>query len=175
MPPRAMIAKMCFVAAVALPLCGCGSALFFPSKQVPLTPRDVGLLYDEVDFASKDGTKLHGWFLHARPEGPEPPPTVVFLHGNAGNVASHLGGAAWLPGQGFQVFLFDYRGFGVSDGTPDIASVHEDAVAAIRATAAREGPPRHRDVGIVSLRLTRRPLRRTATARTRGTATLRRS
>jgi uncharacterized protein len=122
----------------ALALSGCGSALFFPSKQVPLTPRELGLVYDDVDFASSDGTKLHGWFLHARPVGPEPPPTVVFLHGNAGNVANHLGGAAWLPGQGFQVFLFDYRGFGLSDGNPGVASVHRDAVAAIRTVAARD-------------------------------------
>ena len=121
-----------------LALSGCGSALFFPSRQVPLTPRELGLVYDDVDFASTDGTKLHGWFLHARPVGPEPPPTVVFLHGNAGNVANHLGGAAWLPGQGFQVFLFDYRGFGLSDGKPDVASVHRDAIAAIRTVAARD-------------------------------------
>ena len=123
---------------IALTASGCGSVLFFPSKQVPLTPRELGLVYDDVDFASTDGTKLHGWFLHARPVGPEPPPTVVFLHGNAGNVANHLGGAAWLPGQGFQVFLFDYRGFGLSEGTPDVQSVHRDAVAAIRMTAARD-------------------------------------
>ena len=45
----------------------------------------IGLLYDDVQFASADGTALHGWFLYARPEGTEPPPTVLFLHGNAGN------------------------------------------------------------------------------------------
>lgn len=123
---------------LAFLLGGCGRALFFPSKQVPLTPRALGLVYDDVDFASMDGTKLHGWFLHARPVGPEPPPTVVFLHGNAGNVANHLGGAAWLPGQGFQVFLFDYRGFGLSEGKPEILSVHRDAVAAIRMVATRD-------------------------------------
>lgn len=133
-----MSARVVVGAALSLMLGGCGGALFFPSKHVPLTPRDLGLLYDDVDFASTDGTKLHGWFLHARPVGPEAPPTVVFLHGNAGNVANHLGGAAWLPGQGFQVFLFDYRGFGLSEGTPDVRSVHRDAVAAIRMAAARD-------------------------------------
>jgi pimeloyl-ACP methyl ester carboxylesterase len=137
---------------VALPLVlalsGCGSALFFPSKQVPLTPRELGLVYDDVDFASSDGTKLHGWFLHARPTGPDPVPTVVFLHGNAGNVANHLGGAAWLPGQGFQVFLFDYRGFGLSEGKPDVETVHRDAVSAIVATAARDDVDRDRLVVI---------------------------
>lgn len=134
--------------AIAMALSGCSGVLFFPSKHVPLTPRELGLLYDDVDFASTDGTKLHGWFLHARPVGPEPPPTVVFLHGNAGNVANHLGGAAWLPGQGFQVFLFDYRGFGLSDGEPDVESVHHDAVAAIRTTAARDDVDRDRLVVI---------------------------
>lgn len=133
---------------VALALSGCGSALFFPSKRVPLTPRDLGLVYDDIDFASSDGTKLHGWFLHARPVGPDPVPTVVFLHGNAGNVANHLGGAAWLPGQGFQVFLFDYRGFGLSEGNPDVQSVHRDAVAAIRTVAARDDVDGDRIVAI---------------------------
>jgi len=133
---------------LALVVSGCGSLLFFPSKRVPLTPRELGLLYDDVDFASTDGTKLHGWFLHARPIGPEPPPTVVFLHGNAGNVANHLGGAAWLPGQGFQVFLFDYRGFGLSEGEPDVRSVHLDAMAAILTVAARDDVDRDRLVVI---------------------------
>jgi len=133
---------------LVLALSGCGGVLFFPSKQVPLTPRELGLVYDDVDFASSDGTKLHGWFLHARPTGPAPVPTVVFLHGNAGNVANHLGGAAWLPGQGFQVFLFDYRGFGLSEGKPDVETVHRDAVAAIRATAARDDVDRDRLVVI---------------------------
>lgn len=133
---------------LVLALAGCGGVLFFPSKQVPLTPRVLGLVYDDVDFASTDGTKLHGWFLHARPTGPDPVPTVVFLHGNAGNVANHLGGAAWLPGQGFHVFLFDYRGFGLSEGKPDVETVHRDAVAAIRATAARDDVDRDRLVVI---------------------------
>jgi pimeloyl-ACP methyl ester carboxylesterase len=136
------------VVVFALTLAGCSRALFFPSKEVPLTPRALGLVYDDVGFASTDGTRLHGWFLHARPVGPESPPTVVFLHGNAGNVANHLGGAAWLPGQGFQVFLFDYRGFGLSDGEPDVESVHRDAIAAIRAAAARDDVDQDRIVVI---------------------------
>jgi pimeloyl-ACP methyl ester carboxylesterase len=135
---RGLTSRSIAAAALALSLAGCGGALFFPSKQMPLTPRALGLSYDNVEFASGDGTKLYGWLLHARPEEAEPPPTVVFFHGNAGNVASHLGGAGWLPAHGFQVFLFDYRGFGLSEGKPDVASVHADAEAAIRAVAARD-------------------------------------
>jgi pimeloyl-ACP methyl ester carboxylesterase len=127
---------------------GCSRALFFPSTTLQISPADIGLVYDDVEFASLDGTPLHGWFLHARPIGPDPAPTVVYFHGNAGNVASHLGGVLWLPAHGFQVFLFDYRGFGKSAGAPDVESAREDSIAAVRFAAARPDVDRTRIVGI---------------------------
>ncbi len=125
-----------------LPICaslvGCGHLLFFPNTRLDITPDEIGMLYDDVFFASDDGTVLHGWFLYARPEGTEASPTVLFLHGNAGNVGTHLGGAYWLPSQGFNVFLVDYRGFGRSAGKADLAGAHADAAAALRTLAARD-------------------------------------
>ena len=117
---------------------GCGGALFFPSKEIQITPREVGLAYEDVTFASEDGLELHGWFLPARFEGLEPAGTVVFFHGNAGNVGNHLGGVYWLPSAGFQVFLFDYRGFGASGGRAALDGAHADARAAVRAAALRD-------------------------------------
>jgi fermentation-respiration switch protein FrsA (DUF1100 family) len=117
---------------------GCGGVLFFPSKKIEITPNEIGLVYEDVTFQGEDGVELHGWFLPARYEGLEPAGTVVFFHGNAGNVGSQLGGVYWLPSQGFQVFLFDYRGFGASAGRTGLAGVHGDARAAVRAAALRE-------------------------------------
>lgn len=116
----------------------CGGVLFFPSKEIEITPNEIGLVYEDVVFQGEDGVDLHGWFLPARYEGLHPAGTVVFFHGNAGNVGSQLGGVYWLPSQGFQVFIFDYRGFGDSAGRAGLAGAHGDARAAVRATAHRE-------------------------------------
>lgn len=109
-------------------LSGCSSLLFFPEQPLILTPDRLGLHYDEVHFQSADGTPLYGWFLPA--EGP-PKGTVVFMHGNAENISTHIGSVFWLPAEGFNVFLFDYRGFGRSGGKAKLGGVHLDAAAAI--------------------------------------------
>jgi fermentation-respiration switch protein FrsA (DUF1100 family) len=87
-----------------------------------------------VFFTSADGTRLHGWFVHA--EG-EPKGTVVHLHGNAQNLTSHYGFVAWLPRAGYNVFAFDYRGYGRSEGSPTIPGVMADGAAAIEYARGR--------------------------------------
>jgi len=129
---------ICWLLLLGAIVSGCGGVLFFPSKTIEITPHEIGLVYEDVVFEGEDGVELHGWFLPARYEGLEPAGTVVFFHGNAGNVGSQLGGVYWLPSQGFQVFLFDYRGFGASAGRAGLAGAHGDARAAVRAAALRE-------------------------------------
>ncbi|WOH37917.1 alpha/beta hydrolase [Thalassotalea fonticola] len=89
------------------------------------TPADVELSYDDVYLDSTGGTKLNGWFL-AVDEGKEVKGTVYFLHGNAQNISQHLASVYWLPEQGYQVFLLDYRGYGKSTGTPLLSDVLTD-------------------------------------------------
>lgn len=122
--------------AAALGLAGCSGLMFQPERELLPTPQRLHLVYRDVDFASADGTPLHGWFLPAA--GP-PRGTVVFLHGNAENISTHLGSVYWLPARGFNVFLFDYRGFGRSGGEADLKGVNLDAAAAIRAAGTLEG------------------------------------
>jgi uncharacterized protein len=117
--------------AAALGLSGCSGLLFQPQAELLPTPERLHLAYENVRFASGDGTPLHGWLLPA--EGPGPAKgTVVFMHGNAENISTHIGSVFWLPARGFNVFLFDYRGFGRSGGKPDLKGANEDAAAAIR-------------------------------------------
>ena len=52
------------------------------------------------------------------------------LHGNGGNLAYHLGATAWLPAQGYQVLMLDYRGYGLSQGSPGLPGVYQDIDAA---------------------------------------------
>lgn len=88
----------------------------------------MGLDYRDIYFMSTDKIKLHGWFL---PSKGEVAGTVLFLHGNAENISTHIYSVAWLPEQGFNVFLFDYRGYGSSPGKPDMEGVHDDADKAL--------------------------------------------
>jgi len=122
--------------ALALCLSGCSGLLFQPQRELLPNPQRLRLVYRDVDFASADGTPLHGWFLPA--DGPAKG-TVVFMHGNAENISTHLGSVYWLPSRGFNVFLFDYRGFGHSGGKADLRGVNADAAAAIREARTLKG------------------------------------
>lgn len=115
--------------AVVLAVSGCAGMFFHPMEEHVLDPADHGIAYRDIWFEAADGVRLHGWLLPA--ETDESTGTVVFLHGNAENVSTHIAAVYWLPEHGFNVFLFDYRGFGRSGGRPDIAGVHRDAAAAL--------------------------------------------
>lgn len=117
-------------AALLIPLAsgGCTHLFFHPTHGPAATPDFVGGSLKEVFFPSKDGVMLHGWIL--RPPGP-PKGTVLFFHGNAENMSTHINAVLWLVKEGYLIFAFDYRGYGTSDGTPDIPGVNQDGVAAL--------------------------------------------
>lgn len=129
-------------AILAVPLlAGCTSLLFYPTREHVLTPNAIGLDYRDVEFHAADGIRLHGWFLPAKDVAKG---TILFVHGNAENISTHIASVAWLPGQGYNVFLFDYRGFGLSAGEPDLDGLHRDTMAAIEKTFALQGIDQHR-------------------------------
>ncbi|VVS91179.1 alpha/beta hydrolase [Desulfoluna spongiiphila] len=112
---------------------GCANGLFYhPDNRLYQTPDTP---YEEVSFESLDGTRLTGWFIASpvvKPLG-----TVIHFHGNAANISNHYGFVEWLPDAGFNLFLFDYRGYGDSEGKPGRRGVFEDSVAALRYVASR--------------------------------------
>ncbi len=121
---------------------GCVGRMFYhPDRAVYDTPARHGLRFEEVSFRSQDGTKLSGWFVPAvgTPRG-----TVVHFHGNAQNMTAHFAFVSWLPAEGFNLFVFDYRGYGRSEGNPDRQRVLEDSVAALEYVAARKDVDRNR-------------------------------
>jgi len=89
-----------------------------------------------VRFPSQDGTQLHGWFL--TPPKAKPKGTIVFSHGNAGSIGHHLGFVTWLADAGYQVLMYDYRGFGKSAGAVDRRGMVDDARAAFAYAASRK-------------------------------------
>ena len=116
-----------------------GNQLFyFPTRDEPSTPTTWGLKYEAVDFKSSDGTPLHGWFMPAKNKKSQAAKaTVVFSHGNAGSISYHLGFCAWLAEAGYNVFLYDYRGFGKSGGTVDRRGMINDVKAAFAYARSR--------------------------------------
>lgn len=108
-------------------LSACEGLLFFPQQQLLRTPADVGLSYSDVQITVDDSATLHGWWLPAVGEATA---TVLFAHGNAENISTHIASVYWLPAQGINVLLVDYRGFGRSPGRPTVAN----AVADLRAS-----------------------------------------
>ena len=102
---------------------GCSGIFFFPQKSHLQTPDQLGLEYEDIYLESGTGITIHGWWLPAQTplQG-----TVYFLHGNAENISTHIHNVAWLPEHGYEVFLLDYRGFGLSQGSPDLPGALED-------------------------------------------------
>ncbi|MEJ2762125.1 MAG: alpha/beta hydrolase, partial [Gammaproteobacteria bacterium] len=100
--------------------------IYFPDRMLVATPARVSLPYEEVDLQTRDRIRLHGWFIPA----PDARLTLLFLHGNAGNISHRLESLQVFHELGVNVFIFDYRGYGGSDGKPSEQGTYRDASAA---------------------------------------------
>ena len=101
--------------------------VYVPQREVLNTPDEVGLAYRDIRFPSADGTPLHGWYVPGmHPDAP----MLLFCHGNAGNVGHRLESLRRFHSMGMGVFVFDYRGYGNSGGSPSEAGLYQDALAA---------------------------------------------
>lgn len=100
--------------------------IYHPQKSITFTPEDVGLSYKDVTFATEDGLDLHGWYVPNN----ESNVTVLYFHGNAGNISGRLQTIQLLHNLGLNVFIIDYRGYGKSEGSPSEEGTYKDAQAA---------------------------------------------
>ncbi|MES9973291.1 alpha/beta hydrolase [Candidatus Thiodiazotropha sp. LNASS1] len=99
-----------------------------PSRRVAATPHQVGLGFESVDLMTADNVKLHGWFIpHERPRA-----TLLFFHGNAGNISHRMESLALFNALGLAILIIDYRGYGNSEGKPSEKGLYRDAEAAWR-------------------------------------------
>ena len=124
-----------------LQVSGCSnltSLLFYPQQEYLRTPNDINLEYESVETIAADGTKIRSWFLPASSVDKQgvdvkidDSPIVLFLHGNAENISTHIGSVYWLPEKGVNVFLLDYRGYGHSQGEPYIPAIFEDVESSL--------------------------------------------
>jgi len=115
------------------------SGLFFPARDLYTSPAAEGLAFEDVHFSSA-GNELHGWYIPA--SGTQ---VVLWMHGNAGNIADRLDQAVEMKrALGVSSFMFDYRGYGKSEGRPSEKGLYQDAEAAFKwLTETRGVNPRH--------------------------------
>ena len=112
------------------------SIVFIPSKYPAGEWEPRGLAVEDAEFVAADGTRLHGWYV----EHPAPRVHILFAHGNAGNVTNRAEQIRRMRDRlAASVMVFDYRGFGRSEGKPDEAGILQDGRAARAWLAERAG------------------------------------
>lgn len=100
--------------------------LFFPTSELHSTPASVGLTYEDVRLTTSDDVSLHGWWIpHDNAFA-----TLLFFHGNAGNISGRIDTIETLRRLGLNIFILDYRGYGHSTGVPSEEGLYRDAEAA---------------------------------------------
>ncbi len=104
--------------------------VFYPTQRLDSTPEQVGLSYQDLRLAVNSDESIHAWYF-PRPEGSTEPAgrTVLFCHGNGGNMSHRLETVEYLLAMNSSVLLFDYRGYGLSDGEPSEVNCYADAEA----------------------------------------------
>ncbi|MCK5306028.1 MAG: alpha/beta hydrolase [Candidatus Omnitrophica bacterium] len=101
-------------------------SLYYPAVEVSETPAEVGIGYEELSFKTSDGEILNGWYVPAK----DAETTVLYCHGNAGNICHRLHKVKFFNEMGVNFFIFDYRGYGKSSGRPGEKGLYNDAIAA---------------------------------------------
>ncbi len=102
--------------------------IYFPDSELIASPEEIGLVFESIYFPSMDEVKLHGWFVPAKNSRA----TVLLCHGNAGNISHRLDEIQVFNRLGLDVFVFDYRGYGLSEGKATELGTYYDAEGAWR-------------------------------------------
>lgn len=105
----------------------------YPDGNYELIPRSLSL--EDHWFTAPDGVRLHGWLLRADSTSP----ALVISHGNAGNISHRLEFIRQLHRLGCTVFIYDYRGYGRSEGSPSEEGVYLDGTGAFDYLASLDG------------------------------------
>jgi fermentation-respiration switch protein FrsA (DUF1100 family) len=106
---------------------GCTYMFFKPTKEIVMSPEVLKYSPEDVYFKSSDGLTLHGWYFRAKEELG----SILICHGNVENISTHVKLDLWLIDAGYNLFIFDYRGYGWSEGTPTVQGINRDAEAAL--------------------------------------------
>jgi fermentation-respiration switch protein FrsA (DUF1100 family) len=116
------------------------SQVYHPDRVLSATGAELGRPFEDVRFKASDGVGLNGWFFPAATNSPRARFTVLLCHGNAGNISHRLDTCVALLATGVNVFVFDYRGYGRSEGRPSEEGTYCDAQAAYQWLQQRHFP-----------------------------------
>lgn len=138
MRPGGRIIAAGFVTLSFLLLAGCyveEQFIFFPSAEISRTPRNYGLAFEDVYVKTEDGVTLNGWFV----PHPGASTTLLWFHGNGGNIGHRSEHLKLLHDNlKSHIFIFDYRGYGRSDGRPSEEGTYKDGIAALAHLRSRK-------------------------------------
>ncbi|MGK7346194.1 MAG: alpha/beta hydrolase [Candidatus Nitrospinota bacterium M3_3B_026] len=113
--------------------------LFHPRTALEMNPAMAGMEFRDV-YIESGGNTLHGWYI----PHDDAVCFIIFYHGNVGNIADRIDFLKILKNLRAHVLIFDYRGYGMSEGVPTIEGIEEDAVAALEWLTMKVGAPRER-------------------------------
>jgi alpha-beta hydrolase superfamily lysophospholipase len=102
-------------------------------------PLEHNFKYEDIWFSSLDGTKLHGWYFPAKTKAAKG--TIIQFHGNAQNISTHVYSLLWLTEEGYNLFTWDYRGYGKSQGAAYAEGIYYDSLAALEKGVALHKSP----------------------------------
>ncbi len=112
--------------------------VYFPTREITVTPEVRDMAYEDVWLYTDDQVRVHGWYVPSEDNRG----TLLFFHGNAGNISGRIESISQFHELGLNVLIFDYRGYGKSEGRPSEQGTYLDAEAAWRyLTEIREVPP----------------------------------
>lgn len=107
-------------------LAGCEKYFFYPQKILYYMPETCKYDPENILVETDKGKLLHGWYFKTKVKNPKG--TILFLHGNSNNISTESVAMMWLVDKGYNVLTFDYRGYGISQGKPDIKGVLQDGL-----------------------------------------------
>ncbi len=101
-------------------------SLYFPLSEITQTPDQYGLKYEDIMFETEDKVSVNGWIVPS----PDSRITVIFCHGNGGNISHRMDKVLFFRSLNVNQLIFDYRGYGKSEGHPSEEGLYRDARAA---------------------------------------------
>ncbi|MDP8213621.1 MAG: alpha/beta hydrolase [Candidatus Euphemobacter frigidus] len=116
------------------------SRMYYPQSELEASPSEIGLDYEDVTLTASDGVRIHGWWIPAGASRG----SIIFCHGNAGNISHRLDSIRIFHELGLDVFIYDYRGYGRSGGSPSEEGTYRDATAAYDYLRKARGIPLER-------------------------------
>jgi len=111
-------------------LCGCSGLYYYPDSYMYYDPQKLPVTPRQIELQDQQGRKIVGWYFQNKRQVP-PKARILFFHGNAQNISSHFVSLFWILEHDYDYFIFDYPGYGGSEGEPNRDSVVEASLAAL--------------------------------------------